>query len=167
MNKAAALNRSGLRSIYLRRGFEGKPIRVPPHPDHRRSRRLAAALFHSAGRRIGWSWAHSAFTASSPIRLRSAPRRSPPRGPGRNHDASAAQRYCEDLLLTLVGIAIGSIASLVVARAISALLFGTTPTDPITFTAVMLMLGIVALFAGYLLARKALRIDPMVALRNN
>jgi ABC-type antimicrobial peptide transport system permease subunit len=71
------------------------------------------------------------------------------------------------LLLTLVGIAIGSIASLVMARAISALLFGTTPTDPITFTAVMLMLGIVALFAGYLPARKASRIDPMVALRNN
>ncbi|HEX4485395.1 MAG TPA: ABC transporter permease [Terriglobales bacterium] len=71
------------------------------------------------------------------------------------------------LLLTLVGIAGGSIASLVVARAISALLFGTTPTDPVTFAAVMITLAGVALLAGYLPARKASRIDPMVALRSN
>jgi predicted permease len=71
------------------------------------------------------------------------------------------------LRLTLIGIATGSFTSLVVARAIAALLFGTTPTDPVTFAAVMVTLGIVALFAGYLPARKASRIDPMVALRNN
>jgi predicted permease len=71
------------------------------------------------------------------------------------------------LRLTLIGIASGTIASLFVARAISALLFGTKPTDPVTFTVVMLTLGIVALLAGYLPARKASRIDPMVALRNS
>jgi predicted permease len=71
------------------------------------------------------------------------------------------------LLLTLIGIAAGSIASLVVARAISALLFGTTPTDPATFAAVMVTLAGVALLAGYLPARKASRINPMVALRNS
>jgi predicted permease len=71
------------------------------------------------------------------------------------------------LRLTLIGIAAGSIASLVVARAIAALLFGTTSTDPVTFAVVILMLAVVALFAGYLPARRASHIDPMVALRNN
>jgi predicted permease len=71
------------------------------------------------------------------------------------------------LRLTLIGIATGSIASLFVARAIAALLFGTTPTDPVTFAAVMITLATVALLAGYLPARKASRIDPMVALRSN
>jgi predicted permease len=71
------------------------------------------------------------------------------------------------LRLTLIGIAAGSIASLVVARAIAALLFGTTSTDPVTFAVVILMLAMVALVAGYLPARRASHIDPMIALRNN
>jgi len=71
------------------------------------------------------------------------------------------------LRLTLIGIATGILASLVVARAIAALLFNTTPTDPVTFAAVILTLAMVAVFAGYLPARRASRIDPMVALRNN
>ncbi|MGA2347855.1 MAG: FtsX-like permease family protein, partial [Candidatus Sulfotelmatobacter sp.] len=71
------------------------------------------------------------------------------------------------LRLTLIGIAAGFIASLLVARAITALLFDTTPTDPATFAAVVLMLALVALLAGYLPARRASHIDPMVALRNN
>ena len=71
------------------------------------------------------------------------------------------------LRLTLIGIAAGFIASLLVARAITALLFDTTPTDPVTFAAVVLMLALVALLAGYLPARRASHIDPMVALRNN
>jgi predicted permease len=71
------------------------------------------------------------------------------------------------LRLTLIGIAAGSIASLVVARAIAALLFGTSSSDPVTFAVVILMLAVVALFAGYLPARRASHIDPMVALRNN
>jgi len=69
--------------------------------------------------------------------------------------------------LALIGIVLGTIASILVARAIAALLFGTTPTDPMTFAGMVLLLGAVALLAGYLPARRASRIDPMTALRNS
>jgi len=69
--------------------------------------------------------------------------------------------------LALIGIVAGTAASLVVARGIAALLFGTTPTDPVTFAGMILLLGTVALLAGYIPARRASRINPMVALRNN
>jgi ABC-type antimicrobial peptide transport system permease subunit len=71
------------------------------------------------------------------------------------------------LRLALIGIAAGAIASLLVSRAIAALLFNTAPTDPITFAAMVLLIGTVALLAGYIPARSASRINPMVALRNN
>ncbi len=71
------------------------------------------------------------------------------------------------LRLALIGIASGSIASLLVCRAIAALLFNTAPTDPLTFAAVILLLGTAALLAGYLPARRASRINPMTALRND
>jgi predicted permease len=69
--------------------------------------------------------------------------------------------------LALIGIVAGSAGSVVVAKGIAALLFGTTPTDPVTFAGMILLLGFVALLAGYLPARRASRINPMVALRNN
>jgi len=69
--------------------------------------------------------------------------------------------------LALIGIVAGTAASVVVARGIAALLFGTAPTDPITFAGMILVLGTVSLLAGYIPARRASRIDPMVALRNN
>jgi predicted permease len=71
------------------------------------------------------------------------------------------------LRLALIGIAAGAIASLLVSRAIAALLFNTAPTDPVTFAAMVLLIGAVALLAGYIPARRASRINPMVALRNN
>ena len=71
------------------------------------------------------------------------------------------------LRLALTGIAVGAIASLLVSRAIAALLFNTAPNDPITFAAMVLLIGIIALLAGYIPARRASRINPMIAVRNS
>lgn len=71
------------------------------------------------------------------------------------------------LRLALIGIGAGVAGSLVVARLIASLLFGTAPTDPQTFAAMVVLLGAVALLAGYLPARRASRIDPITALRTN
>ncbi|HUD13813.1 MAG TPA: ABC transporter permease [Terracidiphilus sp.] len=71
------------------------------------------------------------------------------------------------LRLALIGIAAGAVASLMVSRAIAALLFNTAPSDPITFAAMVLLIAAVALLAGYIPARRASHINPMVALRNN
>jgi predicted permease len=69
------------------------------------------------------------------------------------------------LWLALAGIAVGTIFSLVLARMIASLLFGTQPTDFTTYAAMTLLLTAVALLAGYIPARRASRIDPLVALR--
>jgi predicted permease len=71
------------------------------------------------------------------------------------------------LRLALIGIAAGAVASLMVSRAIAALLFNTAPSDPITFAAMVLLIAAVALLAGYIPARRASHINPIVALRNN
>jgi ABC-type antimicrobial peptide transport system permease subunit len=71
------------------------------------------------------------------------------------------------LRLAFIGISAGVIGSLVVARIIASLLFGTAPTDPQTFATTVVLLGAVALLAGYLPARRASRIDPIIALRTN
>ena len=71
------------------------------------------------------------------------------------------------LRLALVGIVLGAAASLAAARLIAALLFATSPWDGLTYTAVAVALLAVAVIAGYLPARRASRIDPMVALRAN
>lgn len=69
------------------------------------------------------------------------------------------------LRLALVGVVLGTIFSFVAAKWISSMLFGTEPTDPATFAAIVVTLCIVALTAGYIPARRASRIDPMIALR--
>ncbi len=66
-----------------------------------------------------------------------------------------------------IGIGIGLVASIAVTRAIRSLLVGVTPTDPITFIGVSLLLAAVALVASYVPARRAARVDPLLALRSD
>jgi predicted permease len=70
------------------------------------------------------------------------------------------------LRLAVVGVALGTLASFALTRWIGSLLFGTTTTDPAVFSGVILLLCAIALVAGYVPARRASRIDPMIALRN-
>jgi ABC-type antimicrobial peptide transport system permease subunit len=70
------------------------------------------------------------------------------------------------LKLTLAGVAIGLGVSLALTRFISSLLFGISPTDPITFAAVAISLTLVAVAACCLPARRAMSVDPMSALRH-
>ncbi len=67
--------------------------------------------------------------------------------------------------LTLLGCAAGMLLAIVLTRVVSSLLYGVTPTDPTTFIVTVLLLSTVALVSCWLPARRAARIDPMVALR--
>jgi putative ABC transport system permease protein len=72
----------------------------------------------------------------------------------------------QGLFLAFLGIGIGLAASLALTRVLQTMLFGITPTDPATFFAVGLLLAGVALLACYIPARRATKVDPMVALRH-
>src|SRR5207248_6094331 len=71
----------------------------------------------------------------------------------------------EGMLLVGIGAAVGIAAAAAATRLMRTLLFGVTPTDPLTFTAAALFLILVALVAAYLPARRATRVDPVIALR--
>ena len=71
----------------------------------------------------------------------------------------------EGILVILIGLAVGLAASLSSTRFLSSLLFGVTATDPLTFAGVSILLAFVAVVACYLPARRASRVDPVVALR--
>jgi putative ABC transport system permease protein len=64
-----------------------------------------------------------------------------------------------------LGIAIGVVVALGASRFLAVLLFGVSPTDPVTFVGSAVLLGVVAFIACYFPARRAMRVDPMVALR--
>ena len=69
------------------------------------------------------------------------------------------------LRLVMTGAALGLIASLALTRLMKTLLYGTAPTDPLTFAAVVALLAGIALAASYIPARRAMRVDPIEALR--
>src|SRR4029077_4905661 len=71
----------------------------------------------------------------------------------------------QGMLLALIGAAVGVVVALPVARLASGLLYHVSATDPLTYVAISLLLMGVALLACYLPARRATRIDPLVALR--
>ena len=72
----------------------------------------------------------------------------------------------QGLQLAFVGVVIGVVAALAATRLISTMIYGVTPTDPLTFAAVAVFLVLVALLACYIPARRATRVDPLVALRH-
>jgi len=71
----------------------------------------------------------------------------------------------QGMLLAIIGAAVGLLVALPVARLASGLLYGVSATDPLTYAGITLLLMGVALLACYIPARRATRIDPLVALR--
>jgi ABC-type antimicrobial peptide transport system permease subunit len=67
--------------------------------------------------------------------------------------------------LALIGVALGLLGSFALTRMMKSLLFGVGATDPVTFALVPLLLGVVGFVACYIPARRATKVDPLIALR--
>jgi ABC-type antimicrobial peptide transport system permease subunit len=72
----------------------------------------------------------------------------------------------QGIWLALLGAATGVAVALGVTRFMDSTFFGVSPTDPVTFVAIPALLAVVAALASYIPARRAMRVDPMVALRH-
>jgi ABC-type antimicrobial peptide transport system permease subunit len=84
---------------------------------------------------------------------------------GATRTAVFRQIIAEMAALAVVGTAAGLISAAALTRAITAMLFGVSPADAATYAAVAMVLGVVVLIASWIPARKATRIDPLMALR--
>ncbi len=72
----------------------------------------------------------------------------------------------EGIVLTLIGLFVGLLLALAAARVVRSALYGVSPVDPLSVGATLVLLGLASLLAGYLPARRAANVDPMVALRS-
>jgi putative ABC transport system permease protein len=73
----------------------------------------------------------------------------------------------QGMRVVAVGVAVGLAGSLVASRLMTRLVYGVSVTDPLTYTGVAALLAVVALVASYIPARRATRIDPLVAMRTD
>jgi len=71
----------------------------------------------------------------------------------------------EGSFVILIGLALGLLLAFAATRMIAGFLYGVAPTDPLTYVGVPLLLGLIALVACYIPARRATKVDPLVALR--
>ena len=71
----------------------------------------------------------------------------------------------QGMMLALIGLLVGLAVAFAVARLLTSLLYGVSPADPLTFTGIVFLLTVVAALACYIPARRATKVDPLVALR--
>jgi putative ABC transport system permease protein len=84
---------------------------------------------------------------------------------GAQRQAMLAMILRQSLTMAAIGIAVGLIGAFAATRLLSALLFGIGATDVATYLSVILLLGVAAFLAGLLPARRAMKVDPVIALR--
>lgn len=84
---------------------------------------------------------------------------------GATHWGIMGMVFREGMVLTLVGLTVGLFLALATGRLIASLLYGVHPIDPVSIVATVILLGAASLLASYIPARRAAKVDPMVALR--